>query len=578
MYYVNNEDVQEVHRKKMSHVNKAPVYLVLSCERARNTRAWDTICELYPPDHTSAAASFREKMKYACKKIWEHAAAHVYVILTLTIITVIAVLVVQYVKLSKEKPEVPKSEFSCTMCWLDQDEPYYSDKCPGSPDNTCAKGKGRRKYSNFVNVNSKKVKVSDLEDSSMEKTLHEARRILGETGYTEDSHRTTMAIKDVKYNIGYRWVDNQVEISIDMPDQNCSASSFDNNSCHLRNSTTGSRLYGLLLTESVVRFPNHLYQDSDDETVMMHKGKEYHLQSIAKFESNDCHYAVVVNKDGVLARVPGIKSLVKHVLPVSELDKIMYVGVHDPEGPTTVEMPYKYYVRLPQAYHDGQTRVEGMAGFCTYGDIPVHFLRPGACGASITTRIGSAEKISGQVTGIKPMYRAYVFPAITVEEWNRVGNTLDTSMSSLVPEIKATYMVPKSSRNSTTVYTPTRFMDKLEKRSDAEHQFEGGITTIASVPGNCLPIDQKCGKQPVMNLHFADLYGVQKYPVMNKSDIERKCQDKIPPDDAGMRQAENIKLVKARCNVTTSEHPCSEPDIAATFIQKACELAEYWKL
>ena len=81
-----------------------------------------------------------------------------------------------------------------------------------------------------------------------------------------------------------------------------------------------------------------------------------------------------------------------------------------------------------------------------------------------------------------------------------------------------------------------------------------------------------------MNFHFANLYGVQKYPVMNKSDIERKCQDKIPPDDAGMRQAENIKLVKAHGNVTTSEHPCSEPDIAATFIQKARELAEYWKL
>ena len=398
-YYVNNEDGQAVHRQETSHVTEAPVYLVLSRERARNTRAWDKIFELYPPNHTSVAASFREKMKYACKKIWEHAAAHVYVMLTLTIITIIAVIVLQYVTLPKEKPEVPKSDFSCTMCWLDQDEPYYSVTCPGSPDYKCAKGKGRRKYSTCVNVTSKKVKVSDLEDSSMEKTLHEARRILGETGYTEDSHRATMAIKDVKYNIGYRWVDNQVEISIDMPDQKFSASSFDNNNCHLRNSTTGSRLHGLLLTESVVRFPNHLYQDSDDDIVMMHKGKEYHLQSIAKFESNDCHYAVVVNKDGVLARVPCINSLVKHLLPVSELDKITYVGVHDPDSPTTVEMPYTYYVWLPQAYHDGQTRVEGMAGLCTYGDIPVRILQPGACGAIITTRIGSAEKISGQFTG-----------------------------------------------------------------------------------------------------------------------------------------------------------------------------------
>ena len=308
----------------------------------------------------------------------------------------------------------------------------------------------------------------------MEKTLHKARRILGETGYTEDSHRTTMAIKDVKYNIGYRCVDNQFEISIDMPDQKFSASSFDNSVCHLRNETTGSRLHGLLLTESVVRFPNHLYQDSEDVIKMMHTGKEYCLQSIARYESNDCHYSVVVNSEGVLERVTGVTSLVKHLLPVSELDKISYVGVHDTEEQTTVEMPYKYYVRLPQVYCDGQTRVEGMAGLCTYGDIPVRFLRPGACGAIITTKIGSAEKSVGQFTGIKPMYRAYVFPAVTVEEWNRVVNTLDTSLSSIVPELKAKYMVPKSSRNSTAVYTPVRFMDKIGKRSEAEHKFTGG--------------------------------------------------------------------------------------------------------
>ena len=109
-----------------------------------------------------------------------------------------------------------------------------------------------------------------------------------------------------------------------------------------------------------------------------------------------------------------------------------------------------------------------------------------------------------------------------VEEWNRVVTTLDDTMSSLVPEIKANYMVPKTSRGSTTVYTPVTFMDKLGRKSEAEHQFTGGITTIASVPSNCLPIDQTCGKQHVMNFHFSDLYGVQKYPVMNKSDIEAK--------------------------------------------------------
>ena len=341
-------------------------------------------------------------------------------------------------------------------------------------------------------------------------------------------------------------VDNQVEISIDLPDQTYSTSAFDNNICDLRNETTGARLHGLLLTESVVRFPNHLYQEAYDKIVMMHKGKEYSLQSIARYESNECHYAVVVISAGVLVRVPGIKRLVKHLLPVSDLDKVTYVGVHDPDGQTTVEMLYTYYVRLPQVYCDGQTRVEGMAGLCTYGDIPVRFLRPGACGAIITSKIGSAEKIIGHFTGIKPMYRAFVFPAITVEEWNRVVNSLDTSMSSLVPEIKASYMVPKTSRKTIPVYTPVKCMDKIGRKSDAEHMFTGGVTTIASMPSTCLPIDQKCGKQPIMNLHFSDMYGVLKYPVMSKQDIETKCFDRIPEDDAGNKYAENIKLVRGK--------------------------------
>ena len=102
-----------------------------------------------------------------------------------------------------------------------------------------------------------------------------------------------------------------------------------------------------------------------------------------------------------------------------------------------METSYKYHLKLPQAYHDGDTRVEGMAGLCTYGGIPVSFLWPGACGAIITAKIGSAEKISGQFTGMKPMQWAYVFPTITTEEWNRVASITEESMSLGVNEIKA---------------------------------------------------------------------------------------------------------------------------------------------
>ena len=152
-YYVVNEDVQEVHRQETSHTTKAPVYLILSREKARHTKAWDKIFELYPPDSSLMSASFKEKMKNACKKIWEYASAHLYAMLVLTIITIVSAIVVQYVRSTRSAPELPKSDFTCTMCWLDQDQPYYSDSCPGSPDYNCAKGKGRRKYSNFVNVN-----------------------------------------------------------------------------------------------------------------------------------------------------------------------------------------------------------------------------------------------------------------------------------------------------------------------------------------------------------------------------------------------------------------------------------------
>ena len=121
-------------------------------------------------------------------------------------------------------------------------------------------------------------------------------------------------------------------------------------------------------------------------------------------------------------------------------------------------------------------------------------------------------------------------------------------------------------------------MDKIGKRSEAEHDFKGGITTIASVPSNCLPIDQKCGKKPVKGMHFSELYGVLKYPVMDKKDIEMKSSSRIPPDEKGNRYAENIKLMKAQANTTDSEHPCSERNLMATFHQKANELAEYWRL
>ena len=154
-YYVTNEQVQEGHRQETSHVTKAPVYLALSRERARKKRVWDKVLSLFPPDSKSVSSSFTAKMKFFCSKVWEHVQGHVYVMLTLMVITIIAAIIVQYVKGKREAIDIPRSTFSCAVCWLDQERPMYNNACPGSPDYNCAKGKGRRKYSNFVNVNTK---------------------------------------------------------------------------------------------------------------------------------------------------------------------------------------------------------------------------------------------------------------------------------------------------------------------------------------------------------------------------------------------------------------------------------------
>ena len=206
----------------------------------------------------------------------------------------------------------------------------------------------------------------------------------------------------------------------------------------------------------------------------------------------------MITTDWYVDKIPGIKSLIKYLLSVSKLSQICQVGIHDPEGLVTVENPYKYHLKLPQAYHDGDTRVEGMAGLCTYEDVPVSFMRPGACGAIITAKIGSAEKIIGQVTGVKPMQRSYVFLAVTIEEWNRVVAVTEETMAQDITEIRANYMVPRTARKATTIYTPSKFVDKIIRPRDAKHQLTGGLNTSASLPSNCLPIDQHCSKKPVM--------------------------------------------------------------------------------
>ena len=125
-----------------------------------------------------------------------------------------------------------------------------------------------------------------------------------------------------------------------------------------------------------------------------------------------------------------------------------------------------------------------MAGLCTYVDVPSSFIRPSACGAIITAKVGSTKKIIDHFTGIQPMQRAYVFPAITVEEWNRVVTITEETMAADITDITANYFVPTTAHMGTTVYTPSRFIDKVMRPREAEHQVTGGLTTVAGLPGN----------------------------------------------------------------------------------------------
>ena len=171
----------------------------------RGTKAWEKIYNMYPLDGDTVHRGFLGKVHKWCEGIVSFMKNNLGLTVLFTALAIVVPIVVSYCVVNREKIDIPKSGFLCGKCWLDSPMPMYCDTCPGSPDYKCAKTKGVcKKYSTYINVNQKKVKVSDLEESAMEKTLHEARRILGETGYGQDAWSTTMNIKDVKYNIGYQ--------------------------------------------------------------------------------------------------------------------------------------------------------------------------------------------------------------------------------------------------------------------------------------------------------------------------------------------------------------------------------------
>ena len=116
---------------------------------------------------------------------------------------------------------------------------------------------------------------------------------------------------------------------------------------------------------------------------------------------------------------------------------------------------------------------------------------------------------------VTPVHHAYVLPAVTV-----VAIT-NQNMEYVTDQVTANYLTPNSMCNGKVVFTPHKFMHVMHRPKDAEHHFSGGLTTIASLPRNKLPSDQKCNKHPVETFQF------KKYTVMNKEDNERKCSNRF---------------------------------------------------
>ena len=159
---VSDKQIQEVHRGETTHNPDALIYLILSREKICKTKAWEKIYSMYPPDRETINSGFLSKVHKCCQGILSFMKNHVGLTLLFTALAVIIAKVVSYCVVTKEKIDIPRSD------WLDSPTPMYCETCPGSPDCNCAKTKGvRKKYSNYVNVNQKKVKGSDLEDSAM---------------------------------------------------------------------------------------------------------------------------------------------------------------------------------------------------------------------------------------------------------------------------------------------------------------------------------------------------------------------------------------------------------------------------
>ena len=66
---VTDRQIQEVHEGEISYETDSMIFLVLSREKKRSTKAWEKIYALYPPSTDIVNRGFTDKLLRAAKSI-----------------------------------------------------------------------------------------------------------------------------------------------------------------------------------------------------------------------------------------------------------------------------------------------------------------------------------------------------------------------------------------------------------------------------------------------------------------------------------------------------------------------------
>ena len=131
-YYVTDEQIQEVHHDKTSHKTESMTFCIVAREKRRATKAWERIYALHPPSTKTVNKGYTETILRVTKAIRSTMYYYTGLLCLLMLLVLCMSIVSKLCDYDVEKPQVPKSEFTCGQCWLDTDEITYCNVCPGS--------------------------------------------------------------------------------------------------------------------------------------------------------------------------------------------------------------------------------------------------------------------------------------------------------------------------------------------------------------------------------------------------------------------------------------------------------------